>query len=86
MRTQPLRIFVSAVPVEDEDLRDFALHLSYRDRGTPEELRIYDFPGAQQGTIAAIHLQIALYWGNSLELIRARRPHVYFKKLDTFPC
>ncbi|KAH7723028.1 hypothetical protein AAVH_09501 [Aphelenchoides avenae] len=81
-RTLPLRITVSPARFEDEDLRDFAEHLSYRQRGTPRQARIYDFPGEQQGADAAMHLQIVLSQGNRLELFRARRPNFFFHKSD----
>ncbi|KAH7710681.1 hypothetical protein AAVH_22017 [Aphelenchoides avenae] len=77
-RVRPLRIFVSAVRVEDDDLRDFAQLLSHRGRGTPLEVRIYDFPGEQRGAVAAMHMQIVLHPNDKLELIRAQRPSELF--------
>ncbi|KAH7695599.1 hypothetical protein AAVH_37338, partial [Aphelenchoides avenae] len=82
MSTQPLIIVASPVPVEEEDLRDFVQHLSYRYRGQPEQLRIYDFPSEQHGPAAAMHLQIVLHPNNRLELIRAQRPDPLFYKTD----
>ncbi|KAH7710428.1 CBN-AGL-1 protein [Aphelenchoides avenae] len=82
MRTSPLRIAVSPLRLEDEDLRDFAERLSYRHRGQPPQLRIYDFPAEQQGAFAAMRLQIALHPGNRLELNRAPLPNLYFYKPD----
>ncbi|KAH7698818.1 hypothetical protein AAVH_34084 [Aphelenchoides avenae] len=82
MRTKPLRISVSPVRLEEEDIRDFEERLSYRHRGRPEQLRIYDFPAEQLEGIAAMHLQIALHPGNRLELIRAPLPNFYFYKPD----
>lgn len=76
---QPLRIAVSPLRIEEGDLHDFAPHLSYRKRGTPWQLRIYDFPG---GTTAAMHLQISLSQGDTLEMVRARRSHYIFYESD----
>lgn len=81
-RTHPLRVIVSPVPVEDEDLRDFAQHVSYRQRGTPEQLRIYDFPGEQHGAINAMHLRIVLHPNNKLVMLRAQRHHEFFQDSD----
>ncbi|KAH7701466.1 hypothetical protein AAVH_31402 [Aphelenchoides avenae] len=81
-RTQPLRIMVSPWRIEDEDLRDFADHLSYRYRGTPGELRVYDFPAEQRGASAAMHLQIVLFPSNMLGIYRARRPSRGFLESD----
>lgn len=78
-RTQSLRIIVSPVRFEEEDLRDFSRHLSYRNRGKPYQMRIYDFPG---GANSAMDLQIVLREDNSLELVRARRPHIFFHSSD----
>ncbi|KAH7719611.1 hypothetical protein AAVH_12966 [Aphelenchoides avenae] len=65
--------------VENEDIRDFAAHLSYvRDRGTSGEMRVYDFPGEQREAVAAVHLQMVLYPHNMLKVIRARRPQHIF--------
>ncbi|KAH7695645.1 hypothetical protein AAVH_37294, partial [Aphelenchoides avenae] len=47
MRTQPLRITVSPLRFEDEDLRDFAQYLSYRNRGSLWPMRTYNFPCEQ---------------------------------------
>lgn len=82
MRTRPLRILVRPLRFEEENLRDFAEHLSYRKRGQSRELRIYDFPGEQSGTDASMHLQIALFPGDRLELVRARRPNHRFRESD----
>ncbi|KAH7723027.1 hypothetical protein AAVH_09500 [Aphelenchoides avenae] len=83
VRTRPLRIIVSPSPVEDEDLREFAQHLSLHRRGESWQIRMYDFPGEQQGAVAAMDLQIVLRSeGNKLVLIRARRPHNFFYKSD----
>ncbi|KAH7720487.1 hypothetical protein AAVH_12020 [Aphelenchoides avenae] len=82
MRALPLRIIVSPVRVEDDDLRDFAQLVSYRYRGTPVQKRIYDFPGEQHGAVAAMHLQIVLHADNKLELIRAQRTHWLFHNSD----
>ncbi|KAH7708161.1 hypothetical protein AAVH_24589 [Aphelenchoides avenae] len=80
-RTQPLRIFVSPCSVVEEDLRDFAQHLSYRHRGMPYETRIYDFTDEQQN--APKHLQIVLHAeNNELEMICAQRPDPLFYKSD----
>ncbi|KAH7723029.1 hypothetical protein AAVH_09502 [Aphelenchoides avenae] len=81
-RTLPLRITVSPARFEEEDLRDFAQHLSYRRRGTPHEERIYDFPVEHQGADAAMRLQIVLSKGNRLELFRAHLPNFFFHKSD----
>ncbi|KAH7701558.1 hypothetical protein AAVH_31307 [Aphelenchoides avenae] len=74
--TQPLHITVSPVPFQDEDLRDFAQHLSdhYRD----PLLRVYDFPDEQRGVDDPMHLQIVLRPNNRLDLIRAQRPNRFF--------
>jgi hypothetical protein len=85
MRMQTLRIEVGLYPrrIEDEDLREFAQHVSYRDRDTQSEKRIYYFPGEQRGEDAAMDLQIVLeprY--NTLRMIRARRLSRFFYKAD----
>ncbi|KAH7723001.1 hypothetical protein AAVH_09473 [Aphelenchoides avenae] len=77
-----LRIVVSPVRFEEEDLRDFAQHLSYRQRGWPGQERIYDFPGEQHDADAAMDLQIALFPGDRLEVVRARRPNPLFRESD----
>lgn len=82
LRSEPLRIIVSPARFEEEDLRDFAQHLSHAGRGRPGQLRIYDFPGEQHGAIAAVHLQIVLERDNRLEMIRAQRPNPFFYKSD----
>ncbi|KAH7723015.1 hypothetical protein AAVH_09487 [Aphelenchoides avenae] len=83
LRTQSLRIAVFPLRfVEEENLRDFAQHLSYRHRGMPHEVRIYDFPGEQHGAVAAVHTQIVLHSDNILEMIRARRPNPVFDVSD----
>lgn len=83
MRTQSLRIIVSTPPFQEEDLRDFEQYLSYCDRDTPEELRIYNFPDDQHETDATMDLQIVLdRLSNRLELIRARRSSPLFTKSD----
>ncbi|KAH7693420.1 hypothetical protein AAVH_39544 [Aphelenchoides avenae] len=84
-RTQPLRIFVSPVRIEDEDLHDFAQHLVYRrNAGTVYELRIYDFyeyDDDEQGV--GMHVQIVLHSENDgLELILARGPNRLFYESD----
>ncbi|KAH7722994.1 hypothetical protein AAVH_09466 [Aphelenchoides avenae] len=79
MRTRPLRITVSPVRFEEEDLRDFAQHLTYREHGAPRQLRIYDFPVDQQGADAPMHLQIVLHSDNTLETIRAQRLSPFLK-------
>ncbi|KAH7720482.1 hypothetical protein AAVH_12015 [Aphelenchoides avenae] len=61
-RAHPLRIAVSPVRVEDDDLRDFEHRLSHPNGGTQ---RVYDFPGEQHGAVAAMHLQIVLHADNS---------------------
>ena len=66
--------------VDDEDLRELAPYLSYRHRGQPEQLRIYDLPDERHG--AAMHLQIVLSRGDRLELIRAERSYYNFYKPD----
>ncbi|KAH7723031.1 hypothetical protein AAVH_09504 [Aphelenchoides avenae] len=82
-RKQPFRIVASWPRVEEEDLRDFSQHLSYRDRGTPNQLRIYDFPGEQHGTDASIDMQITLNDGDdTLAMIRAQRPNRFFWESD----
>ncbi|KAH7697353.1 hypothetical protein AAVH_35565 [Aphelenchoides avenae] len=82
-RAQPFRILASWPRVEEEDLRDFSQHLSYRQRGTPHQLRIYDFPGEQQGAVAPMDLQITLYDGDdTLAMIRAQRPNFFFWESD----
>ncbi|KAH7714720.1 hypothetical protein AAVH_17919 [Aphelenchoides avenae] len=83
-RTQPLRIFVSPVRIEDGDLRDFADHLWHsRHHGTVYHLRVYDFLGEPQGADAAVCLQIALHSENDgLEVIRAPIPNDLFYDQD----
>ncbi|KAH7725618.1 hypothetical protein AAVH_06798 [Aphelenchoides avenae] len=90
MRTQTLRITVGPLPpIEDVDLRDFAQHLSYRRRDGWDDLRVYDFPDQQNG----MHLQIKMNWnqecieefslptpGDTLVMVRARRPNRFFYK------
>ncbi|KAH7722962.1 hypothetical protein AAVH_09432 [Aphelenchoides avenae] len=77
--TQPLRIFVSPVPTQDEDLRDFAEYLWYRRHsGTVYQLRIYNFGDPSD---APVDLQIVLHSENDgLELIRAPRSSRFFYK------
>ncbi|KAH7699053.1 hypothetical protein AAVH_33844, partial [Aphelenchoides avenae] len=77
-RTQALRVVVSQVRFDEEDLRDFAQNVSYRDRGMPWETRIYDFPDGQHGAGAAMHLQLVLHPDKRLEMIRAQRPNPLF--------
>ncbi|KAH7694326.1 hypothetical protein AAVH_38631, partial [Aphelenchoides avenae] len=81
-RTQPLRIVVFSPSVDDDNLRDFEHRLSYRDRGQPRQVRIYDFLGEQHGAVAAVDLQIVLHSDNTLEIIRARRPDCFFRESD----
>lgn len=74
---------MSPLRIEDDDLRDFVQHLSYRHRGEPNEMRLYDFPGEPHQAAPAIHLQIALRWAqNRLELFRAQRPNLFFYESD----
>ncbi|KAH7714711.1 hypothetical protein AAVH_17910 [Aphelenchoides avenae] len=81
--TQRLQICVSPIRFKDEDLRDFAQHLSYRNRGETFQQRIYDFPGELHGADDAMHLQIVLSQENDgLEIIRARRPDPLFCEPD----
>lgn len=86
MRTRPLRITVSPVRFEEEDLRDNAQHLTYRRRG---KHRIYDLPCEQHGTVIAMRLQIVLE-ENELNLIRARYVRLRFYEqtpmLAAFSC
>ncbi|KAH7708156.1 hypothetical protein AAVH_24584 [Aphelenchoides avenae] len=81
--TQRLQICVSPIRFKDEDLRDFAQHLSYRNRGETFQQRIYDFPGELHGAAGAMHLQIVLSQENDgLEMIRALRPDTLFYEPD----
>ncbi|KAH7723030.1 hypothetical protein AAVH_09503 [Aphelenchoides avenae] len=75
MRTRWMRIVVCPSPVGDEDLRDFAQHLSYRNRVKPWQYRIYNFPSEHHGSDAAMHTQIVLHPYNSLQLTHAQLPH-----------
>lgn len=75
------------VRFEEEDLRDFMQHLSYRNRRTRWEVRVYDFRGEPRGEGAAMDLQITLersprWTGDRLQMIRARRPNPYFESSD----
>lgn len=89
MRTRPLRIVVGPLLFDDDDLQGFGQHRSYDD-GHGQSLlfyryrgkeRVFDFPGVQHGADAAMHLQIALNWENNmLELVRARRPNMFFRE------
>ncbi|KAH7722963.1 hypothetical protein AAVH_09433 [Aphelenchoides avenae] len=84
-RTQPLRIFVSPVRIEEEDLHDFAQHLvSRRNAGTVYQLRIYDFyEHDDDEQDVGMHVQIALHSENDgLELILARGPNLLFYESD----
>ncbi|KAH7673290.1 hypothetical protein AAVH_42230, partial [Aphelenchoides avenae] len=80
-RTQPFRIVVSPCSVDDGDLRGFTQHLSYRYRGKPYQQRIYNFLGEQREAVTAIDLQIVL-GSDTLSLIRARRPNIWFYESD----
>ncbi|KAH7714137.1 hypothetical protein AAVH_18532 [Aphelenchoides avenae] len=71
MRTRPLRISVSPLPIKEEDLRAFAQHLSYRE-SPRRPLRIYEFPAKQHEEDAAMNMQIVLRPGIELEMNRAR--------------
>lgn len=73
---------MSPVRLEDEDLQDFAQHLSYRQRGQRGQVRIYDFPGEQHGAVAGMRLQIALSGVSRLEVIRAPRSRYDFYEPD----
>lgn len=87
MRTQSLKIQVSPVTVADEDLRDFAEHLSYAYRGQSYQQRILDFPAEQQGADAAMHLRIVLHsHDNTLVLLRAPSSDRVFHHNWYFPC
>ncbi|KAH7708157.1 hypothetical protein AAVH_24585 [Aphelenchoides avenae] len=81
-RTQPLRIVVSSTSFDDDDFRQFAHCLSYRDRGQPRQVRIYDFLGEQHGAITAVDLQIVLHSDSTIEIIRTRRPDCFFRESD----
>lgn len=59
MRTLPHRIEVSPLRFEDEDLRDFAHHLSSK-HGRDVEWSTYEFPGEQRGDGAAMDMEITL--------------------------
>ncbi|KAH7715349.1 hypothetical protein AAVH_17282 [Aphelenchoides avenae] len=82
-RTQPLRIVVSPVHLEDEDLRGFEEHLSYRDtafvRYVFQPVAVYEFE--QHGAATAMHLKIELC-GDKLTLIRARPDSCLFEEPD----
>lgn len=83
LRTQPLQIAVGLAHVEDDDFGDFAQHHTFLDQGSWDQLHIYDFPGEQQGEVAAMDLQIAFRpsagW---LQVVRARRPNSLFYEKD----
>lgn len=85
MRTESLRIVVSPSRVAHGELRDFAQHLSRRLQPyyswsvynfTDEQLR--NFTDDQRGAVHGMHLQMVLHQNQSLEMIRARRPHRLF--------
>lgn len=81
MRTQSLKISVNLARVDEEDLRDFAQHLSNRDREARWYLLIYDFPGKARGEAAAFDFQIAFRPSASwLQIVRAPRPSPLFYK------
>ncbi|KAH7713279.1 hypothetical protein AAVH_19393, partial [Aphelenchoides avenae] len=80
MRTQPLRITGGLERVEEEDLRDFAPYVFYRQR---DDLLSYDFPDEQNGDSATMHLRIAFRPSASyLQIVRARRPNRLFYEPD----
>lgn len=73
---------MSLLRFEDEDLRDYAQHVSY-DRWPT---RIYNFPCEQHGAVAAMRLQIMLHY-NELILTRARHDSgLFFYTGDTNRC
>lgn len=77
MRTRPLQITVSPVRFEEEGLRDYAQHLTYRRRGQLWQQRIYDFPCEQHGAATGMRLQIVLE-RETLILIRNRHDSIGF--------
>ncbi|KAH7696287.1 hypothetical protein AAVH_36644, partial [Aphelenchoides avenae] len=77
VRTRPLRITVSPVCFEEEDLRDYAQYLTYRDRGRPWQQRIYSFPCTQRGAVTSTRLQLVLE-RETLILSRARQGSLRF--------
>lgn len=82
MHAREVRIVVSPLRFEPEDLRDFAQQLLYRSRRGPDQSRVYDFPAGEHGAHVAMHLQVVLYPDNSLEMLRARRPTGLFYAAD----
>ncbi|KAH7702551.1 hypothetical protein AAVH_30289 [Aphelenchoides avenae] len=79
MRVRPLRITVSTVRFEDEDLRDYAQHLTYSGPGCPK--RIYHFCCKQHGAVTAMCLEIVLE-GSELIMSRARHGSLRFYEAD----
>lgn len=65
------------VRFDDEDLREYAQHLTYHDRGSWWRKRIYDFPCEQRGAATAMRLQIVLQY-ETLILTRDRHDSGYF--------
>ncbi|KAH7714708.1 hypothetical protein AAVH_17907 [Aphelenchoides avenae] len=70
MRRKPIRIRVSPVPFEEEDLRDYAQYLTAGSSEQPRQWRAYDFPREQCGASTAMDLQIMLHAEHGLEMIR----------------
>ena len=76
-RTESLRIVVCPSRVGNEELRDFAQHLSHRHQ--PHlAVSVYNFTDVQRGAADGMHVQMALHRNDALEMIRARRPHRLF--------
>lgn len=78
--TRSLRIYVSPLRFEDEDLRGYARYLSFRNRDGLSQLRIYNFPCDEHGVVTGVRLQIVLE-GETLTLTRARHENSHFGRL-----